>query len=296
MGGDGKSLNVSAGDRIKVSLGYNSELVKVFSGNVDNVDREYSQMRVQSLGSSASLHRFRLNRIYTHQTAGQIVSDLISALAQELANTQIVIVGKGEIMDGPSFPAYVIDDRLSVYEHIERLANKCGFIFYTTTDDSLIFKRYERMEAHRLTYGEDIVGVNMVKIAGPHKSVLVYGESPASWVGSETYHWLTKKEVLGSTTREAGTISGPHKLIIQDPTIRDKETAQSVVSNIASRVMRGEEIQLKIVGNPKIMVNDAVQVEGTSVEAPTGSYRVMEVEHYMNKVNGFVSIITCVEE
>lgn len=274
--GNDVASSISRNDSVKVYLGYGDDLVKVFTGTVDIVDRSYSQVKVDSLSPAVNLLKLRLNRVYTNQTAGQIVLDLIST-----AN-----VSKGKVMDGLSFPVYVIDDRLNAYEHIEKLARRCGFTFYTSANGELFFKSYEDGEKHILKYGEDIVAVNMVEVVEAYDCIRVFGESPSSMMGGETYHWLTKKEILGEAGRG-------HTLTVQDFTIKDKGAAENVARRFLDSVRKPFNIMLRIVGNAKVKVNDTVEVRGMPEEKLNGFFQVVEVEHYLDKVNGFTSIVTC---
>ncbi|MEM1546354.1 MAG: hypothetical protein QXP91_07830 [Candidatus Methanomethylicia archaeon] len=274
--GDDAASSIGRGDNVNVYLGYDDDLVKVFTGIVDIVDVGYSQVKVDSLSPSVNLLKLRLNRVYNNQTAGQIVSDLLSTAG----------VSRVEVMDGLSFPIYVIDDRLNAYEHIEKLARRCGFVFYTSSDGGLIFKKYVEDGKHTLKYGEDILAINMVEMVEAYGCIKVFGESPSSMMGSETYHWLTKREIVG----ESG--SG-HTLIIQDFAIKDKGTAENVAQNVLDNVKKSFSIMLRIVGNANIKVNDTVEVKDMPEEKLNGLFQVVDVEHYLDKMNGFTSIITC---
>ena len=295
-----RSLKITRNDSVKVHLGYAEDLIKVFSGMVNMVDQGFVNIRVACLGSALNFLWLRLNKVYVNQTAGQIVSDLISSLKERLEGTELVPVSRGEIMDGRNFPVYIIDDRLNAYEHIEKLANKSNFIFYTSANNELFFKKYEKKEEHVLKYGEDLLEVNVTKMVGPYDTVFVYGESPASWAGRETYHWLAKKEVVGlsswGSVENQKDVSGSHLLAVQDYTIKDNETVSAVAGNVTERVNREFRIMLKVIGNSKINVNDTVKVEGVEESSLGSSFRVTDVEHYLDKVSGFISVLTCMEE
>ena len=287
-------------DDVKVYLGYEDDLVKVFSGYVNTVDRDFSRVRVGCLSWAANFLWLKVNRVYVNQTSGQMVSDLISALRERLDGTKLVPVGEGEIMDGRTFPVYVIDDRCNVYEHIGKLAERSNFVFYTSSDNTLYFKKYERRDEHVLKYGSDIIRIDMLKNVGPFGTVSVYGESPSGWAGRETYHWLTKKEVVGVSSKQflegQKDVSGAHTFAVQDYAVKDSDTVAAVSESVSSRVNRRLEVTLKIVGDPKIEVNDSLKVEGLDGFGFNPNLRVTDVEHYLDKVDGFTSIVTCLEE
>jgi len=271
------ALNISRGDRVVVYLGYDDDLIKVFTGSVDTISREYSEARVDCLSPAINLLKLRISRVYINQTAGQIVSDLLSTAG----------IVKGEVMDGLSFPVYVIDSYLNLYEHIEKLARKCGFYSYTSANGEFFFRSYEEGEKHTVEYGRDIISISMAETVEAYDCVRVFGESPSSMMGGETYHWLTKREILGEAS------GGGCILTIQDFTIKDKEAAESVARNILNEFTKSTRLSLNIVGNARIMVNDTVKVKGIPEESLNGLFQVVDVEHYLDKVNGFTSTITC---
>lgn len=272
----GLAYSIGKNDNVKVYLGYGDELDKVFTGIIDVVDRGYPHVKIDCLSPALNLARLRINRVYVNQTAGQIVSDLTST-----AN-----VNRGEVMDGLSFPAYVIDDRLNAYEHIEKLARRCGFVFYTSANGDLFFRSYEEREKHILKYGGDIVSIDVVEAIEAYDCIKVFGESPSSMIGGETYHWLTKREILGEAGRG-------RTLTICDFTIKDKGAAENVAQTVLDNARKSLNVVLRVVGNAKVKVNDTVEVREAPEEKLNGVFQVVEVEHYLDKVKGFTSIITC---
>jgi len=297
---DDRSLKVTRNDPVNVFLGYEDDVVKVFSGLVETVERGISTVRVFGLAFSVNLLLFRTNKVYVNQTAGQIVSDLLSSLKQRVKGITQFPVEEGQIMDGVSFPVYVVDSRLSAYEHMEKLAKRSNYVFYISSENKFYFKKYEGGEVQVLKYGKDVIEVNVTKMVGQYDSVIVYGESPSSWSGGETYHWLSKREVLGlasySSTEGQKEVSRGHLLAMQDPVIKDGNTASTTAENLSNIVNRELQIVLRIIGNSKLKVNDTIKVEDLEGEVFNSQLRVIEVEHYLSKLNGFTSIITCVPE
>lgn len=177
-----KSLKFKQDDDVSISIGYDQELIDVFKGKVDSVKPEVSKLRVTGFNSIWKLINQRTNRLYEKQSAGKIVSDLAKASG----------VATGEITDGISFPSYVIDDNKSSYEHIRELAERCGFDVYVTSDNKLTFKKYSRENVHTFEYGKNIMSADGYYYKSEFGSVKVFGESPSSTKGSDTWHWLTK--------------------------------------------------------------------------------------------------------
>ena len=101
--------------------------------------------------------------------------------------------------DGLSFPMYVVDDTKNVYTHMKELARKCDFDLFFTGDGRLVFKKYVRHIQRSFKYGRDIIEAEVYEPAPIAGCVKVYGESPSSFKGADTAHWMAKKEVEGTT-------------------------------------------------------------------------------------------------
>lgn len=264
------------GDPVKVQLGYDEKLVPVFSGVVDNIEHGIAAVRLAALSSAVGLVRLRLNRVYLNQTAGEIVNDL----AQE-ANLKVK-----EVEDGIRLPMYVVDYAANIYEHILKLAERCNFDVYIADEDQLVFKKWNGGKKHTLEYSKDIIGVEESDFSPLYASARVYGESPASVKGSDTFHWLTKQEVKG----EAG--SGAI-LSLHDPAIRDTETAETVAKARLNKLKYTFAAVVETVGKPEIKLGDTVALEGMPNSTPKGEFEVRGVEHFLSKVKGFTTRINC---
>jgi phage protein D len=263
-------------DEVKVKLGYDQEIVSVFSGFIDKIEQGISLVRLTALGPALGLLRLRINRVYLNQTAGKIVQDL----AQE-ASLKV-----SEASDGINLPMYVVDDAASAYEHILRLAGRCNFDVYMTPDDELMFKKWNGNKTHTLEYGKNLISIEEQDFVPLYASTRVYGESPASVKGAETSHWLTKQEIKS----EAG--SGD-VLAIADAAIRDTETAETVAKARLNKLKYTFAAVVETVGNPDIKVGNNVTLEGMPNSAVSGELEVRGVEHYLSKTKGFTTRIDC---
>lgn len=263
-------------DDVNVKLGYDEELISVFSGFVDKIENETSMVRLTALGPALGLLRLRINRVYLNQTAGKIVQDLVQEAGLSIA----------EASDGINLPMYVVDDTASAYEHVLRLAERCNFVVYITDDDELIFKEWNGNKKHSLEYGKNLIRVEELDFIPLYVSTRIFGESPASVKGAETSHWLTKQEIKS----EAG--SGD-VLSIADAAIRDTETAKTVAKAKLDKLKYTFVAVVETVGNPDIKVGDTLALEGMPNSAVEGELEVRGVEHYLSKIKGFTTKIDC---
>jgi len=263
-------------DSMKIKLGYDDEIKLVFSGLVENINYEVNRVRINALGFGVKLLRLRFNRVYLNQTAGMIVKDI----AQEAG------IMVGEASDGISFPIYVVDDATDAFEHVLKLAERCNFEVYFTEDENLMFKEMGGGKNHSLRYGQEIIRLAAFDFSPLCTSANIFGESPSSVRGSDTYHWLTKQEVKGEAG--SGTV-----LTIHDPAIRDKKTAETVAKARREKLGYTFGLAVETVGKPQIKLGDTVALEDVPNSALTNQLEVKSLEHYLSKSKGFTTVLSC---
>jgi phage protein D len=268
--------SLKKGDNAKVKLGYDDTMETTFSGQVENISHEVNRIRITALGAAAKLLRLRFNRVYLSQTAGKIVKNI----AQE-AEVKVKTAS-----DGITFPVYAVDDSTNGYEHILKLAERCNFDAYVTEDEQLVFKEWGNPKNNLVKYGQEIIRLEAFDYQPLFTSTKVYGESPSSVKGSDTYHWLTKKEVKGEAG--SGTV-----LSVHDPAIRDQKTAETVAKAKMEKLKYTFGLAVETVGKPAIKIGDNVTLEDVPYSALKGALEVRSVEHYLSKDKGFISIVTC---
>jgi phage protein D len=272
----GSNYTFKKGDPAKIKLGYDDKLAQTFSGQVETISHEVNKVRITALGAGAKLLRLRFNRVYLSQTAGLIVKNI----AQE-AKVKVKTAS-----DGITFPVYAVDDLTNGYEHILQLAERCNFDVYVTANEELIFKEWGNPKSNPLKFGQEIIRLEAFDYSPLFTSTKVCGESPSSVKGSDTYHWLTKKEVKG----EAG--SG-NVLFIQDPAIRDQKTAETVAKARMEKLKYTFGLVVETVGKPAVDIGDNVTIEDAPYSTLKGTLEVRSIEHYLSKDKGFTSTVTC---
>jgi phage protein D len=274
FGEGNKSSKIVEGEDVSIQLGYEGSLEDVITGMVDNVEPGLAEIRVTGLNSVAKLLELRTDQLYESQSAGGIVSDL--------ANKAGVITG--DISDGLSFAMCVVDHGKNAYEHICELAEKCGFDVYVTNESKLMFKEYEREQPHILEYGKDVIQAELQEEKPSVEGVVVQGESPSSFKGADTSHWLTKRPVEGMAGSGA-------RLLIQDPTVRDKDAAEKVAKARMDALARSVSGTVKIVGKAEVKLGDTIEIRGMKNSKMNGEFQIRSVEHYLSKTAGFTTII-----
>lgn len=264
------------GDEISISLGYTDKLENVFVGKINDTDFNITEVKIFGLNYASNLINLRVDQAYENQSAGSIVSDLAK-------KAKVTI---GEISDGINFPFYFINSTKNAYEHIHEIAEKCGFDVYII-GSKLYFKKYEKEALHNIEYGKNLINAEFFEKKQKAACVKVRGESPSSFKGGSTSHWLTKKDVEG--------VSGEGNfLLISDPSVKDKDTAEKFAKAKLEEILTSFSQTITIVGDSKIKLDDTIKVKNMSNEKLNGEFKVIGIEHLLNKTDGFITTIECV--
>jgi len=284
-------IQVKKNTPIKVSIGYDNNLVPVFSGKIDTLSINLSHISIISLNSIFSLCNFRTDRFYENQTAGDIVKDLAKD-----ANVKI-----DNISNGFTFPYYAVDSNKNAFEHIKDLAFVCGFDIYCTPEDKLVFKKYEPSTKHKLVYGQNIINLKKLDPSSLYNSLSILGESPSSIKGSDTSHWLSKKQVKGFAESErkddgggaGGAAPTPKELHFSKRFVKDEDTAKKIAEESLKKLNSYLLLQIEIVGNPSIFLGDAIIIQNVPLKELNGDYRIKTIEHFISKYTGYVTTLKC---
>ncbi len=285
-------IQVKKNSPITISIGYENELLRVFSGKIDTLSINLSQISIIALNSIFSLCNFRTDRFYENQTAGDVVKDLAKD-----ANVKV-----DNISNGFMFPYYAVDSNKNAFEHIKDLAFLCGFDIYCTPEDKLVFKKYEPSTKHKLLYGQDIINLKKLDPSTIYNSLSILGESPSSIKGSDTSHWLTKKQVKGFAESElkddngdsgGGAAAATRELHFSKRFVKDEDTAKKIAEGSLKKLNSHLLLQIEIVGNPSIFLGDSVIIENVPLKELNGEYRIKTIEHFISKYTGYVTTLKC---
>jgi len=270
-----KTINIKNGDPVIIEFGYEGSLNRVLTGTVDTIEPKISEVGIYGLSLISILSSQRVNQVYEKQSAGAIVKDL--------AGRAGIAVKKVE--EGISFPMYVVDDTKDVYTHMRELARKCGFDLFMNGEGGLVFKKYARQTPRPFKYGRDIIEAEVYESTPIAACVKVYGESSASFKGADTAHWITKKLVEGVAGK------GDVTFLIEDPVIRDKDSAEKVATAFLERIMTPLSGTLKALGNSHVGPGDTIEIKDMPDSRMNGEFEATSISHVFNKAEGFVSTV-----
>lgn len=279
--GEVGSLRPARGDDATVELGYadDGELVRVLTGTVTAVEPGLETTRVTVYSpAQALLHTF-VDQTYESQTAGQIARDLAATAEVEIARAE----------DGISFPAYVVDGRRSVWNHLEDLAHLSGFDLYLDPEGKLVFERFAGgRTVHIFEHARHVLALEAVDVPARAETVEAWGEGPGADRADGSWAWLTKD--FGPSRGSAG--SGAPTLLAERPALRTAEgaatAARAVHESLARRAFRG---RLASLGNPQVRLGDALRLRDAPREPLNELFQVRQVVHRLDKRGGFTTTV-----
>lgn len=274
------------GDDAEAALGYADDdagLTAVLSGGVVAVEPRVETLRISGLSTEDRLLRTFTDRTFQDVTAGEVVRTLAETAGMDLAR----------IEDGIDLPAYVVDGRRSASRHVRDLAVLSGFDSYVTPGGGLVFEAFAgQRTVHVLEFGEHILQLELYRERPRAASVEVFGDSPGSSRGDESWAWLTKD----FSPRKGTAGSGAPVLLVERPAIRTAASAAATAASIRETLAQAALVgQVSIQGRPQVLLGDLLRLEGFPATAQTGevdgNYQVRSVKHSITKLAGFVSVV-----
>jgi len=268
-------------DETKIELGYadNGGFTQVMTGEVVRVEPNLTTIRVAGYSAADKLLRTFVEQTYESKTAADIVRDLTGKATVDVQTAE----------DGINFPAYVIDGRRSVYQHIHDLAELCGFDVYINADGKLVFEKFiGGKSVHVFEFAKHIIELKAEKSNLKASRVEVFGESRAGQNGDESWAWLTKD--FSGAKGQAG--QGDPLLLLEHPELRTRDaartTAQAAMTRIQRRTLSGQLLSL---GRAEVKLGDAIRLSGMADDALNTSFQVRSVTHRITKLGGFTTTI-----
>jgi hypothetical protein len=285
-GGGEKSFSVQVrgnaikhGDRITVELTAGDRSGKVMTAGAQSIESSFSQTKIAGATGKLKLANTRVNQVYENQSLGQIVSDLAKQAG----------VDTGQIETGGSYSYFVAHESKNLLRLIRELAMRDGLDMYFDADDKLTLKKFDKSSPdHTFFYGIDILDLQLLNHQAGSDHILVYGESPASNQGSDTWSWLAKD--LSSFRGEVG--QGARTMATHDGAVRTKDAAKLLATSslgaIKDQATRG---RLKLLGAPQVTPGDAIEIKDAPKPELNGLFKVTSVGHVLNKRDGYLTLI-----
>jgi hypothetical protein len=263
--------DVAAGASAVVELGYDDSLETVLTGTVTGVERRPWGFVVEGLAASFALSRTRIGRSYVSQSAGDIVSDLVSA-AQGTP---------GEVSSSLSLSAYHADERRSVWSHLCTLAHLAGCELSAGGDGSVNFRPPKSGSPdHSFRHGAELVAwdVGPRDTAATDISVVPFGA--ASEEGSDKWHVLLREPDGGAPSDET----------LVPGALRDRDSAQTYEQALKdARTRRGTGGEVLVGGDAGVRAGDVLTLD--DVPGSSDPLRVTAATHRLGGGAGFFTLM-----
>lgn len=271
--------DIKPGDQLTIELTAGDRTGKVATADVRSIGASLGQTRIEGATGKQKLANTRLNQVYENQTLKQIVSDLASQAG----------VAAGDLDTGSSYSCLVVHESRNLLNQIGELARRDGLDVYFDQENKLTLKKFNKLSAdHTFFYGIDVLDLQMRTHQPVSDHLVVYGESPSSNQGKDTWHWLAKD--LSPFRGEVG--KGLNTLTIADGALRTKDAAANLATSkfgaIKDHSTRGK---LKILGNPQVRLGDAIEIKQAPKPELNGLFKVVSVRHVLNKYAGYLTFI-----
>jgi prophage tail gpP-like protein len=270
-------LDVALDDDVTVELGYDGNLEQVFAGKVDTVEYRIDGLHVHACGSFRQLLAARFNLFYEKSSASDIVSDLCSRLSLQT----------GQVDSGLDYPYFALSATENVYQGLHHMASQCGVDLYADVEDKLVFAAYTGAVSHDFQYGVNVLTMQLDTRNPLVTGAAIYGESPASLgQGSDAASWLTKKEIQGQAGDSSGQVARRF-----DATARTQDMAAQIAQAVVPELGAKRACTLNVLGAAEVQLGHALNVSHMPLGAQNGKFKVMGVEHRLDRRQGFITLV-----
>jgi len=302
-----ESGGVAVGDPVKLDLGDEDGLERVFTGSVAELRPRLGGCQLVCVGTLLSLVELRVASFYQQQSAGDVVRDLIGQAALEA----------GQIEDGVTLARYAFERRQGAHAQLRRLAERLGFSLFSDREGKVNFRGVGAAAslgsggvggalgaaagaagalglggAGSLAYGKHLLAAEATLQPAFARQVTVGGESPMSGQGEDKSFWLTATDSAYEDSAGSGD-----EWLITDPAARTKDMAGRFAAGYAAGfARRAAAIRLSVLGMPALELGDAMSASDAPEAGLNASGTVTALRHRFGERDGFVTELTLATE
>jgi len=257
------------GARLSIALGPQGDEEDVWSGEVTGVAAGADGVVLDGLAATVALSRQRVSQTFLDRSLADVVRDLAAAAGAEI----------DEVQGDTRLPAYAIDDRRPVWEHLADLARLFGADLGASPAGALRFVPARSGIADwTLRFGADLLAWSGGAGKAP-EAPAVAAHGAASEAGAEQWHWLLRSPAAAG----AGS-SAPLRI---PGVVRTQDAAAAAGRALAQRAARAAWAgRFETTGRPAVRPGDLVAVAGLPAGDP-GTLRVRSVAHRLDGRHGF---------
>lgn len=262
--------DVAAGAAAVVELGNGDDLETVLTGTVTAIDRRPWGIVVEGLAATRALSRARIGRSYISQSAGDIVSDLVTSASGDV----------GEVSSSLTLSAYHADEKRSVWSHLVALAHLAGCELSSDGGGALNFRPPRSgSPTHTFRRGAELVAWDVGPRDPGDADVSVVPFGAASEQGSDRWHVLLREPDGGAPSDET----------LVPAALRDRDGAKTLEQALKdARTRRKTGGDLVVAGDASVRAGDVV----TLTDVPGGDdapVRVTAATHQLGGGSGFLT-------
>jgi hypothetical protein len=280
------------GKPLTVKLGYvETGVSQVFTGTIDKIQVTLSSVVISALGFGWRLAGIYINKTFESQSSRSIVGRLCDRAGVILRDRNV------ELPSDLTFAVpYVVDDKESLYEHIEEMAKRVNYDYFVNHNGELVYQPYQPPnDADQIcgfSFGKNLKAAEISQFFRQDCVIRVYGESPG---GSDKISWIVNDpgSRIQTQTQVPGTISGgpPRRIIVSDPIIRDMTSAQVVADACAARLSKEYAGLITVLGTPRARLAGTVELKNMPDASMNGPFKITRIFHRYEKRTGFVTIV-----
>jgi hypothetical protein len=261
---------LAPGDPITVSLSDAAAPVPVFAGTVAQLAWRDGGLEVLLSAPAAALARIRRNAGFENQS----FSDLLNSFASEAG------LPAGDIDSGPDYAFFAIDDRLSLWDWIARLARHGDVPAWTDAQGRLNARAPRGQPVATFTHGQTLLTLQATTRDPATTAARIVGEGSAGRQGADAWAWLAKDPQGVS----AG--GGPGAPVQNDGALRSLSALAGAAGGSAAPA---DGVHITVPGTPAIDVASLFKLENCPGGAGDGSWRAIDVRHRFDARGGFIT-------
>ncbi|NUM36516.1 MAG: hypothetical protein HUU50_18395 [Candidatus Brocadiae bacterium] len=277
--GGGSNFAAKLKDPIDITLGDEQSKPIVFRGKIAHLSFQATCIIIDAQKSEHSLFALHFNQLFQKQSCGAIVREILSRASLD----------SGNIEDGITLSHYPLGIRWSGYDHIQALAQKNDFIFFSNADNQFHFQKpIKKASKKKFSYKKDILELQNTEHLPEYEGFLVYGEGAASVKGEDAENWLHK-----NPDDYSGKAGKGNTWIEEHPELSNKQISLEVSKKIQKSFQR-KKTSGKIVtlGAAEIFPGDCISISDCPMASCNKTFMVFSVRHIFNRTDGFISQFT----
>lgn len=281
------------GAAVTVELDDGDGAIKVFTGVADHVGSTATSWVLRAHDGLPALARLDLERAWRDTTADAVIKDILGAAGLEAS----------EVCSGPplrTFTALRGPRGLRVVEGL--LARMGAELHIDGTGAAVVATPRTGAADHTLTWGEDLLAIDIRRRPPALPGVTVHGEGAAEAQGASKAHWLPKdvSALVGRAKLDADEVvagaAGQPGLTLVDGALATTKACQTVADNF-TKLLAASPIEgaLTTLGRTTIKPGDLLGIAGlpdghslTAVLAG-GTLRARRVIHRFDATTGFTT-------